>query len=287
MLTLHTFAKGIGDAVCAYYAACGAAEATQGQVTLLSRFPEWFERVSHPGVQIEPHRDEGIDLSGGQAGYNAQLAMSNDRKQWYCDIIAREAGIRSFAPRPPKNADNTQRSKPLDFPRYVLISPFTTWSDRQWLPLHWARMAQQLAASDVPVVVAASGGELKRTEEIFGSCPPQVSWHVGWPVNTLLDAILGATVVIGNDSGIPHVSAMHGVPTVAIHSHLPHELIWSHTNVESVMPETACVGCRWGHGAGSKANAHAGWAACCNKGCSALATVAPERVAEVVLRMMR
>lgn len=279
--TLHLSSNGLGDSVCAYYAACGAADATNDQIVFHSRFPDWFERVAHPGVRIESHRDEGINVYGGPETYQKELALSNDRKQSYCDTIAQSVAIEKFAPAVPLQVDKVQRSRPIEAQPYVLISPFTAWHDRHWLPLHWARMAQQLAASGVQVVVAASGGELKRTEEIFGACPPQVSWHVGWPVNTLLDAILGAAVVIGNDSGIPHVGAMHGVPTVAIHSHLPHELIWSHTNVESVMPETACVGCRWGHGGGSK------WAACCNKGCSALASVAPERVAEVVLRMMR
>lgn len=263
VLDIHTTGTGIGDAICALYAACGAAQAGH-KVRFHTDKTAWLSRASFPGVEIVQ--------SSTVAGYNVnlnytqQLRAGADRKQWYCDNLAREAGIESFTPVAPK-VDKTIGAKRIDSQRYVLLSPFSAWRNREWPQAHWARLAHQLHEQGYDVIAIDGAGNGRRLKETFSSTPAK--WFWGQSPEWVTDAILGAHAVIGNDSGIAHLAGMLGVKTIAIHAQAPPEQLWGHTHIIPVFSQASCAGCCWQGERGYKPG--------CEKfGCSALAGIGTE-----------
>jgi hypothetical protein len=96
-------------------------------------------------------------------------------------------------------------------------------------------------------------------------------WALDHAPDWVMDAMLGADVVIGLDSGMVHVAGLLRVPTLCLHAHLPPEFLFSHApTVRSLSPKTCCVHCRWQHDRGFNEG--------CATQCSALSTVGPEEV---------
>ena len=95
----------------------------------------------------------------------------------------------------------------------------------------------------------------------------------------MLDAMLGAAGVIATANAAAHLAGLFSVPCVALHSQVAAEFLWECTEVASVVPEMKCAPCRWD---GEKGYTRAG-----ELGCSALATISPERVMERFLAVSK
>jgi predicted O-methyltransferase YrrM len=281
-LKIRVWAKGIGDAICGYYAACGAASAGY-QVEYYNRHPGWFCRVSHPGVTVLPYAEsEGVlDIS---TRYGEQLAQANrhgarSRKQWYCDNLARALGVKSIEPCAPAHVDTSVHEKRLDdeWSDYVIFAPFSAYPSRHWLDANWRYLAKLFRDANVRVLVLHKPGGGAQCRELFGASAG-VTWICGKQMDWIADVTQDARAVIGIDSGLTHYAAMLKVPTFAIHSHLPRELLFSQTDAVSLMPEqSACSPCAW--------QTERGYSSHCKALCSALASVSPHRVFEAVMNL--
>ena len=266
---LHVFnsARGIGDHLTALYACVGAANAGS-EVVFHTRYPQWLERASHPGLtitgELPPRRGNGIDLNHDSG---SQLRYAKARAQWYADAI--QPGLK---PARPARVDREIRVPRFDFDRYVLLAPFSAWARRDWPGANWTRLTHLLREAGWEVVATGVGSDAQRFDEVFSQTT--ALWAIDHPPEWMMDAMLGAACVIGNDSGMAHLAGLLGVPTVSIHAHLPPQVLFSHTAVTSLTPKTNCTFCRW--------QPERGYNTACDAACSALATVGPEEVLRAV-----
>lgn len=267
---LHCYhsSVGIGDAIVAAYAACGAAAAGH-QTVLHSTQSHWLSRASYPGLQIAAQQNpRGTDL---YAGYGASLKAGTCRKQWYCDNLSRSVGIEPFAPAAPI-IDSTIREKRIPIENYVVLCPTSAWRVREWPEIHWTRLAILLREQGVNVVGIGGHRDGERLANIFGATG--ATWYWGASPEWVFDVLLGSRGFVGNDSGMAHLAAMLNVETVAVHAQVSAEQLWGGTGVLSVMPDTQCAGCNW--------QRERGWREPCANLCSALQTISPETVLETI-----
>lgn len=238
--TLHVFnsAHGIGDHITALYACVGAAKAGFN-VIFHTRFPQWLERVRHPGLTITGDLPQtmsrAIDVNH-DAGF--QTRFGTERARWYADAI--NPGI---APARPANVDEEIRIPRFDFDRYVVLAPFSAWVRRDWPAANWTRLTHLLREAGYEVVAIGVTADAPRFAATFGETT--ALWAIDHPAEWVMDAMFGAACVIGNDSGMSHLAGLLRVPTVAIHAHLPAEFLFAHAKITSVIPKTNCTLCRW------------------------------------------
>lgn len=268
---LHVFtsARGIGDQIVALYAATGIA-ALGYEVSFYTRCPEWLERVDHSGVRVmgeQPPNGEGRKVIDLNLHYPTQLRHGTDKAAWYASALSKDGPIK--AARPDLSLENVEPCFPFD--RYVLLMPFAAWPERDWPEAHWNRLAHLIDKANYHVVVVGLEKDETRLHKTFNES--RAMWVIDQESEWVIHAMLGAQAVIGPDSGMVHVAGLHGVPTICVHAQLPSEFLFSCApSARSVLPQTACVACRW--------QPENGYTSACESGCSALATVGPEAVME-------
>lgn len=265
MMRLTVSSKGIGDAVCGLYAACGAANAGNN-VEYVTRHAAWLQRAHNPRLTVIEGGGDGLDL---YAGYHAHLAAGTDRKQAYCDNIG--PGLKPWWPFMVDRTIRNLRHRTTAARGYVVLSPFSAWADRQWIPPHWRQLTGLLFAAGFESVIIDGRTSAGRIAEIFQPLPREWrKWYWGQTPDAVCDLMLGAAGYIGLDSGMTHVAGLLGVPAVAIMAQLPANLVFSHTKVAGVPSRTSCSGCRW--------QPERGYQQWCHNGCSALWAISPDDV---------
>ena len=202
-----------------------------------------------------------------------QLRYGEVKVRWYADRVRGKLPAWAGA-RPQVNREVTIRR--VDFPRYVVISPFAAWESRDWPEMHWRRLAHFIKEAGFEMVVIGTEKEEERIARTFDKS--YAYWAIKkddtW-VDWVTDLMLGAEAVLGLDSGMIHMAGLLGVPAVSIHAHLPPEFLFACApSVRSVAAQTSCTFCRWQEDRGFNEG--------CNTACSALATVGPERVMEAL-----
>lgn len=272
---LGSTTTGLGDSICGVYAACGLAN-TGRLVNYYCRNDGWLTRVSHPGVTVLPQKEIGADMG---VNYDFQRKTGSERKQWYADMAAAGLNIPRFPIAVPAKIDTTVHiPRTTDLP-YVLIAPYSHWAGREWPANHWRRLAEILRSQGYNVAAVGTAADQSRISETFGSLPKWMKFFFGMGADFMTDLILGASCVIGNDSGIAHVAGLLWVPTIAIHSHLSPSILWGHTQILPIVPGTACQFCNWDYAKG--------FTSTCNTQCTELAGISPHRVAAAVAEVVR
>ena len=110
-----------------------------------------------------------------------------------------------------RSADFASDTRPI-----VTLSPGAVGEGKAWPPGHYAALARALAADGATVWVLGGQNETPLAKEIAVAGGASVRDLTG---NDLRDAILAlaaADAAVTNDSGLMHVSAAIGTPTVAI-----------------------------------------------------------------------
>ncbi len=109
-----------------------------------------------------------------------------------------------------------QRGLAADGRPIVTLSPGAVGEGKAWPPGHYAALARALTDDDATVWVLGGPNEAPLAKEIAAAAAANVRDLTG---NDLRDAILAlaaADMAVTNDSGLMHVSAAIGTPTVAI-----------------------------------------------------------------------
>lgn len=277
---LHVFnsAYGIGDHIVSLYACVGAVRAGM-EIVFHTRFPQWLERAQHPGLTITGELPPGLPApssNGGSPQPNLpkgvidlnhdpifQVRFGTNRALWYADAV--RPGLK---PGLPRKIDRRIRVPRFDFDRYVVLAPFSAWVRRDWPAPNWTRLTHLLRQAGFEVVAIGTSSDAKRFEEAFTQTTAM--WAIDHSPEWVMDAMLGATCVIGNDSGMSHLAGLLGVPTLAIHAHLTGDFLFLPAEVTSITPKTTCAFCRW--------QPENGYNSACDAACSALSTVGPEDV---------
>jgi ADP-heptose:LPS heptosyltransferase len=141
----------------------------------------------------------------------------------------------------------------------VVIAPRAAHGARS-LPIQkWIRTAWALQAEGVRTIA------IDRDKEVLDAFP---FFAYGYDWHHLLALMSLSTVVAGNDSGIPHLSATIGRPTVAAMGPTVDSIIFGHcTDVVRVVGqrEVDCFGCHFLY--------DKGYRVACDRGCEALSMV--------------
>ncbi len=101
----------------------------------------------------------------------------------------------------------------------VTLSPGAVGAGKAWPPGHYAALARALAQEGVAVWVLGGPNEGPIAREIAAAGPPGGDHVRDLTSNDLRNAVLAlaaADASVTNDSGLMHVSAAIGTPTVAI-----------------------------------------------------------------------
>ena len=230
-------------------------------------------RVRHPGLTITgdlPGENSGaIDLNHDGS---FQTRFGTSRARWYAEAIHPE-----IAPARPAKVDVAMQMPRFDFDRYVVLAPFSAWARRDWPAANWTRLTHLLREAGYEVVAIGVAVDEARFAATFGETT--ALWALDHAPEWVMDAMLGAACVIGNDSGMVHLAGLLRVPTVALHAHLPADFLFAHAKIASLVPKTNCALCRW--------QPERGYNTACDTACSALGTIGPEDVLRVVRRVGR
>jgi heptosyltransferase-3 len=128
---------------------------------------------------------------------------------------------------------------------FAIVHPTASFATKQWATEKFARVVEHLASRElVSVAITASSeaqviGELKQSS----SAPVVGLADLSLPEVTALAA--RARLFVGNDSGIAHIAAAVGAPSVVIFgsSNVAHWRPWSTAPAEVVLEEMPCQPC--------------------------------------------
>lgn len=278
--TLHmcNSSLGLGDHITSLYACCAVAELGI-PVVFYTRYYRWFTRISHPGLTIaaeltplapEPFRKE--EMVNLFTDHSAQIRYAYSRARWYCSLINP-----CLQPCRPQQIDRGIAVERFDFKNYVLFAPCSGAMSRDWPSTHWSRLALLFREAGIEVVMV---GTEEQEPVLSRICEGTAAyWVVNHSPEWVTDALLGAKVLISNDSGLAHVGGLLESSTVAIHAQFSAEMLWAGTKVTSITPATKCRFCRY--------LPENGFRLPCLRGCSALASIGVETVFDGALALIQ
>ena len=98
----------------------------------------------------------------------------------------------------------------------VTLSPGAVGAGKAWPARHYAELARALAADGVSVWVLGGPSETPIAKDIVAACGNRVRDLTGTNLRNAILALAAADAAVTNDSGLMHVSAAIGTPTIAI-----------------------------------------------------------------------
>ena len=107
-------------------------------------------------------------------------------------------------------------------PPVLAIGPAANWRGKQWRAERFAALAQRLTASDGPlpgarVAVFAAAHERAQAAPLLAAIPARrVIDLIGIDLLTAAAALRRSAMFIGNDTGLMHVAAASGTPTLGL-----------------------------------------------------------------------
>lgn len=132
----------------------------------------------------------------------------------------------------------------LDDRKFALIHPAAAFATKQWATENFARVVEFLAERGFASVAIAAPHEKTVLEKLAGEAQVQVvSSTLSLPEVTALAA--RSQLFVGNDSGIAHIAAAVGTPSVVIFgsSNIAHWRPWNSVPAEVVFEEMPCQPC--------------------------------------------
>jgi lipopolysaccharide heptosyltransferase II len=149
--------------------------------------------------------------------------------------------------------DQKLRDLKLDQPRFdssrpfALLHPAAAFETKRWATENFARVAETLAGRGLQTIAVVAPHEAAiNAALVANSCAPVVTFSdLSLPLVTALAA--RASLFIGNDSGLAHIAAAVGTPSVVIFgsSNVAHWRPWTGESVRSevVREELPCQPC--------------------------------------------
>ncbi|MDO9413312.1 MAG: lipopolysaccharide heptosyltransferase II [Pseudolabrys sp.] len=109
-----------------------------------------------------------------------------------------------------------QRGLVADGRPVITLSPGAVGAGKAWPPGHYAELATALTKEGAAVWVLGSPAETSTAKLIADTAGPNVRDLTGTDLRNAILALAAADVAVTNDSGLMHISAALGTPTVAI-----------------------------------------------------------------------
>ncbi len=100
---------------------------------------------------------------------------------------------------------------------YVCLHPGSQLASRRWPPQSFGAVAAQLAALDLRVVLTGSASERAITRAVAAAAGCEVADLAGaTSLGAVAAVIAGARLLVCNDTGVSHIAAALGVPSVVV-----------------------------------------------------------------------
>jgi heptosyltransferase-2 len=115
---------------------------------------------------------------------------------------------------PPGEAERWRQSNGLGSGTAIALAPGSVGSSKRWT--YYPEAARLLAEQGLDVWVVGGPGEKTLAEEITAAGGPRVRDLTGSDLRNGILAMAAASVAISNDSGLMHVAAALGTPTMGI-----------------------------------------------------------------------
>lgn len=106
--------------------------------------------------------------------------------------------------------------------RWIAIGPTANWAGKQWQAERFGAVADALTSltglyPGARILIAGAPGEEAMAEPVLRNLPPgQYVTAFGWRLPLLTAALAKTQLYIGNDSGLMHMAAAVGTPTVGL-----------------------------------------------------------------------
>jgi len=132
----------------------------------------------------------------------------------------------------------------LDDRKLALIHPAAAFATKQWAAENFARVAESLAERGLAPVAIAALNEQEVIKTLRGTASVHIdSFDLSLPEVAALAA--RSQIFVGNDSGIAHIAAAVGTPSVVIFgsSNIAHWRPWNKAAAEVVYEAMPCQPC--------------------------------------------
>ena len=171
------------------------------------------------------------------------------------------------------------RALASDYEGAVVLAPCVAvpqWRNREYPRHSWLALAKRLRDSGRRVLIADNVTErlelFKGFELVMG--PAQ-----GWPADRLIGLMLNASCLVGNDSGLAHLSGIVGCPTVVLGGVTGGDKLFQYyARVECLQGPLPCDSCWW---MGEYRSA------LCDSGCASLSAIPQDSIVAAIERAGR
>jgi heptosyltransferase-3 len=146
-----------------------------------------------------------------------------------------------------ERADRRLRKVGLGAPSrpFALIHPVAAFDTKTWAADNFARVAEHLGARGIPSVAVVGPKEARVAAELVREARVPVASFDDLSLPELSALAARASLFVGNDSGVAHIAAAHGVPQVVVFgsSNVAHWRPWTSAPAEVVREEMPCAPC--------------------------------------------
>ena len=129
--------------------------------------------------------------------------------------------------------------------KIALIHPAAAFATKQWSPENFARVAEFLAEQGFAPVAIVAPHESAVLEKLLAELSIQILSFDDLPLDEVTALAAKSQLFVGNDSGIAHIAAAVGTPSVVIFgsSNIAHWRPWNRAAAEVVFEEMPCQPC--------------------------------------------
>lgn len=262
-IVLNVDTHGYGDAITAAWIAEGAKHgtptlslvATGGKASLLRMLGQNIVDIS-------------TDITAGEEYLGSSLAVGSPP---VAVARARRLGISGYPQRPTVMIESSGFEWASQHVADVILYPQCTQVNRTWPYVYWEELYQSLKSRGYRVKVA-------------GMTDPRWLWCDDWLIprtwHEHAALMMGAKVIIGNDSAPAHLSGTIDKPTIALLGRTTDAVFAIYPSVRCLSAErreVPCVGCWSGWGYVPEV---------CNHGCVALSHITPEQVLTEIWKLV-
>ncbi|MDX6695965.1 MAG: heptosyltransferase [Blastocatellia bacterium] len=128
---------------------------------------------------------------------------------------------------------------------FALVHPAAAFESKQWSVDNFARVVESLAARGLRVVALAAANQAQLLEALQARSSTRIESFTNFSLPEVTALAARARIFVGNDSGIAHMAAAVGAPSVVIFgsSNVAHWRPWTTRPAEVVREEMPCAPC--------------------------------------------
>ena len=140
---------------------------------------------------------------------------------------------------------NKLRGEGLDESPFAVIHPTAAFDTKQWATDKFARVAENLSERDLGVIVITAPDAAQVAEALKRTSAARITTLTNLSLPEVTALTSRARLFVGNDSGIAHIAAAVGAPSVVIFgsSNTAHWRPWAKVAAEVVLEEMECQPC--------------------------------------------